>query len=380
MLKKKPEQKVLLWKKYGIIALYFFNGLKSLTAQRKFIYDNDFASGTIYTPNSQTESKTATAQRQAQSDQANQAHAIPKRGTSTMFGHDYGDHANSNVGFKEFLREINSEPQLTAASGSPSKGSSLMDYIDEVNGARNSTMNMLEQLITHPLDTAAAPFIGAYSVIRHPIDSFNRDVAGLTNTMEGFAAATPAKRVEFGLSLAGSGIYGGAFASGGGAAAGIFGRSNITYHRNVAASHIKQARTLLTQAGVPRQARNEIINSFEHETFRLVTTSKEMSVYRTFDDFDAGLRGRYVSENVLTNQTQRITKLALPGNSATRLGGVSIPKGSIVFEGKIAPQYDFSPAMVGGEKQLFLTGRLDNYTYKEILMPRNTLATPSLRR
>ena len=77
MLKKKPEQKVLLWKKYGIIALYFFNGLKSLTAQRKFIYDNDFASGTIYTPNSQTESKTATGQRQAQADQANQAHALP---------------------------------------------------------------------------------------------------------------------------------------------------------------------------------------------------------------------------------------------------------------------------------------------------------------
>ncbi|USQ13721.1 hypothetical protein J2N86_13760 [Legionella lytica] len=140
--------------------------------------------------------------------------------------------------------------------------------------------------------------------------------------------------------------------------------------RSLAASHIKEARKLLQEAGLPREARNEIINSFEHATFRIVKTQGSRIGYRTFDDSSATLVGRYLSETVLPNQTERITKLALPNNSATKLGEVYIPKNSLIFEGKIAPQLRFSSGMVGGEKQLFLTGNINQYGFKEISMPR----------
>ena len=142
--------------------------------------------------------------------------------------------------------------------------------------------------------------------------------------------------------------------------------------RDIAAHNIREARYLLSEAGLPRSQRHEIIRSFDLESFRVTKTANSRVAYRTFDDFNAVLEGRYVSGSIITNQTDRIKRLALVKNSATRLGEVTIPKDSIIFEGVIAPQMKFDTALVGGERQMFLTGNLDGYTYREIMMPRNT--------
>lgn len=57
-------------------------------------------------------------------------------------------------------------------------------------------------------------------------------------------------------------------------------------------------------------------------------------------------------------------------NSATRLGEVTMPEGSVVFTGRAAPQPNFGPGLTGGANQIFLTGPLSNYSYREVLMPR----------
>ena len=57
-------------------------------------------------------------------------------------------------------------------------------------------------------------------------------------------------------------------------------------------------------------------------------------------------------------------------NSATRLGEVVIPEGSVVFTGRVAPQPVFSPGLTGGGRQTFLTGPLTNYSFTEVMMPR----------
>jgi hypothetical protein len=137
--------------------------------------------------------------------------------------------------------------------------------------------------------------------------------------------------------------------------------------RSIAAANIKEARNILKDAGVPLHSRNEIIRSFDLETFRIERTASERIEFRVFDDFGARLEGRYVSPDYIASQTDRITNFALPSNSATRLGSVTIPENSVVFTGRVAPQPDFSPGLTGGARQTFLTGPLSNYRFEEIL-------------
>jgi len=96
----------------------------------------------------------------------------------------------------------------------------------------------------------------------------------------------------------------------------------------------------------------------------------DTKAYRLFDDTSARLEGRYVSTDFFTNQTDRIQNFALMGNSATRIGEVMIPRGSVIFTGRVAPQLRFSPGLNGGANQTFLTGPLSPYTFREIPMPR----------
>ncbi|ODB95145.1 hypothetical protein A3197_17430 [Candidatus Thiodiazotropha endoloripes] len=140
-----------------------------------------------------------------------------------------------------------------------------------------------------------------------------------------------------------------------------------TAQRSIAAANIKEARNILKDAGVPLHSRNEIIRSYDLETFRVERTASERMEFRVFDDFSARLEGRYVSPDYIASQTDRITNFALPSNSATRLGSVTIPENSVVFTGRVAPQPDFSPGLTGGARQTFLTGPLSNYRYEEIL-------------
>ncbi|MBA4124005.1 MAG: hypothetical protein H0X72_16300 [Acidobacteria bacterium] len=142
--------------------------------------------------------------------------------------------------------------------------------------------------------------------------------------------------------------------------------AQIALERQTAAQNIKEARNLLRNAGIPREARNEIINSFDLKTFRIERVSSTRREFRVFDDFSAKLKGRYVSPDLFSSQTEIITNLALLKNSATRFGTVTIPESSIVFTGKVAPQVRFSPGLTGGAKQTFLTGDLENYNFKEI--------------
>lgn len=140
--------------------------------------------------------------------------------------------------------------------------------------------------------------------------------------------------------------------------------------RSEAAANIREARNLLRESGVPLHDRNQIIKSFDLETFRIERVSAPRTEYRVFDDFSARLEGRYVSSDFFGSQTDRIVNFALPNNAATRLGQVTIPEGSLVFTGRVAPQFNFGSGFVGGANQTFLMEPLRNYNFVEIPMPR----------
>jgi hypothetical protein len=146
--------------------------------------------------------------------------------------------------------------------------------------------------------------------------------------------------------------------------------ANSAATRSEAAASILEARNLLRDAGVPLQARNDVIRSFELETFRVQRLSLETTAFRLFDDSNALLRGRYVSNDFFASQTDRIQNFALMKNSATRLGEVTMPERSVVFTGRVAPQPNFGPGLTGGANQIFLTGPLSNYNFREVLLPR----------
>ncbi len=150
-------------------------------------------------------------------------------------------------------------------------------------------------------------------------------------------------------------------------------KSSGLYSRTRAAEHVSEARNLLKELGLTPSQRNEILYSFDLETFRVEHVLESRYEYRLFDDGAAKLQGRYVSPHFLENQTDRIVKFALPKNSATRLGNVNIPQGSVVFTGRVAPQVNLTSGLVGGESQTFLMGPLDGYTFEETLMPRETI-------
>jgi hypothetical protein len=140
--------------------------------------------------------------------------------------------------------------------------------------------------------------------------------------------------------------------------------------RSEAARNIGEARAILRDAGLSPRQRNEIIRSFDLESFRVERLASPRTEYRVFDDFSARLQGRYTSPDLLATQAERIQGLALMKNSATRLGEVVLPEGSVVFTGRVAPQPVFSPGLTGGARQTFLTGPLTNYRFTEVMMPR----------
>jgi len=142
--------------------------------------------------------------------------------------------------------------------------------------------------------------------------------------------------------------------------------AQIALERQTAAQNIKEARNLLRNAGVPREEVNKVVRSFDLKTFRVERVSSGRTEFRVFDDFSARLEGRYVSPDLFPSQTETITRLALPSNSATRFGTVFIPEGSVVFTGRVAPQIRFSPALTGGSRQTFLTGKLTDFKFEEI--------------
>jgi hypothetical protein len=140
--------------------------------------------------------------------------------------------------------------------------------------------------------------------------------------------------------------------------------------RAEAATNIRQAKNILNDAlrGSPNfiKDRNSILRSFDLETFRVEKVAQTRTEFRVFDDLEARLRGRFTSTDLFDNRLDTITNLALPKNSVTRLAEVTIPQGSVVFTGKVAPQIKVSSGLIGGGNQSFLTGSLDKFTFTEV--------------
>lgn len=101
--------------------------------------------------------------------------------------------------------------------------------------------------------------------------------------------------------------------------------------------------------------RNEIIKAFELESFRVKTLSSPINEFRYFDGLPGGanLNGRWSTSQWFDTPTERITKLALPNNQATRAATVTLQPGTTVFQGTVAPQFRFSPNLSGGGLQTY---------------------------
>ena len=159
----------------------------------------------VSTPNSGMHSKTTTGQHQHVTEHHAQARAIPGKP-----GDSFG---SSGLG-------------LFSKPAPSTKPSGFMDYVDGINSARDSTIGMFKQIVSHPLDTASAPFIGAWHVARHPKLSYQSAVHRTKDFTEHFANASGAERLGISLGFVGSGIYGSAF----GASVGVgLGKTYNTY-------------------------------------------------------------------------------------------------------------------------------------------------------
>lgn len=127
--------------------------------------------------------------------------------------------------------------------------------------------------------------------------------------------------------------------------------------RSEAAANIREARQILaeTRPDLPVGERNQIIRAFELETFRVERLTAPTSEFRYFDGLDggAGLAGRWSTSEWLSSPADRISRLALPGNQATRAAEVILQPGTTVFRGTVAPQPRFGPHLVGGSPQSY---------------------------
>ena len=127
--------------------------------------------------------------------------------------------------------------------------------------------------------------------------------------------------------------------------------------RAEAASNIWQARKILAET-LPDKTiaeRNGIIKAFELESFRVNTTTSPINEFRYFDGLPGGanINGRWSTYQWFETPAERITNLALPNNQATRAATVTIQPGTTVFRGIVAPQYKFSPDLIGGGFQSY---------------------------
>jgi hypothetical protein len=138
-------------------------------------------------------SKTTTGQHQQAREHHARARAVPSKSGDSFGG--------SGLGL--FSRPVSSR-----------KPSGFMDYVDGVLVARDSTIGMFKQVVSHPLDTVSAPFVGAWHVAHHPKLSYQHAVQSTKDFTEHFANASGAERLSISLGFVGSGIYGSAFGAG----------------------------------------------------------------------------------------------------------------------------------------------------------------------
>lgn len=134
-----------------------------------------------------------------------------------------------------------------------------------------------------------------------------------------------------------------------------------------AASNIWNARRILaeTRPDLTQGERNSIIKAFELQSFRVEALSARSTEFRYFDGVNAGLSGRWSTSQWIAGPADRIGRLALPENLATRAATVKFETGAVVFKGGVAPQLRKGPNLTGGGIQTyFATG--PRPTFKEL--------------
>lgn len=114
----------------------------------------------------------------------------------------------------------------------------------------------------------------------------------------------------------------------------------------------------LRDKSVLREDRVETIQSFEPGSIKRRVVKNDEAVFRWHnDDNDVQQFGRFVSPDKIENSTLARSQLALPDrNNMKHLDSFTLKKGSVVFEGRIAPYTDWP----GGARQILIPGNVKN--------------------
>lgn len=113
----------------------------------------------------------------------------------------------------------------------------------------------------------------------------------------------------------------------------------------------------LKDARIPRLARTRTIKSFEPTSIRRRVISNDETVYRWHSgDKEVKQMGRFVTPDRIEDSRVGRGALALPNdNQMKHLDTFTLKKGSVVFEGKIAPNFGHD----GGGKQILIMSDLE---------------------
>lgn len=112
---------------------------------------------------------------------------------------------------------------------------------------------------------------------------------------------------------------------------------------------VREASEMLREAGVPRQFRKQIIDSFEAGTIKVETAGNSTFGMRFYDGINADARGRYLTQDFGANREQ----LALRSrwNQMTRIAQFQIRPGTRMITGRVAGQGAGYP---GGATQMYI--------------------------
>ncbi|MCH2074455.1 MAG: hypothetical protein MK130_06295, partial [Puniceicoccaceae bacterium] len=112
---------------------------------------------------------------------------------------------------------------------------------------------------------------------------------------------------------------------------------------------VRQASQTLKDAGVPRQYRKQILESFQRENIAVRTAGDAEFGIRYFDDVNAFAEGRYLFESFPATRQS----LALPPNwnQMTNFRQFQIRPGATIIEGPAASQGLYYP---GGQVQKYI--------------------------
>ncbi len=125
-------------------------------------------------------------------------------------------------------------------------------------------------------------------------------------------------------------------------------RGGVRFATPGAFEGVSKLSRILREAGVPRSARLEVINSFKNGQIVLKRATGNENVLRFFGG-DARKLGRFVTEGFPQGDAR--TLLALPSeNAATGLTQFKLREGAVIFEGSVGPNF----GLPGGGRQIFV--------------------------